>query len=531
MKGINIIHFVISYLCFVQFSQAISETPVVDLGYVKYTGIANTTTGINHYPGIRYASAPVGERRWRKAVPIEKDNSYNGSTIHLTDYAPICYQSSPSIAFSMGSARPASEDCLALDVLVPKKKKKGLLPVIVMIHGGGYTTGSSTSYVYGDSLVYRSNGGVIYVAIQYRLGMLGFLGGSEVRRHGDLNIGLLDQRLALQWIQNFIHPFGGDPNKITIDGGSAGGGSVTYQLMAYGGQKAGLFRSAIAEYPWWQSFKPESIQEEQYQTVLKQANCTSIDCLRSLPTDKIEELSASTESQWVDSDITRYAYGDFYYGPVIDGDFIKELPSKAFASGRFTHVPILTNRDSDEGLVFSNPNETAQELVHDLNSLFFNPPQSFLDTLDKLYPPSAYNNSVFNRRKAIFGDNYINCGTEIIAISSVHYLKNPSSVFKFISSANSGIHGSLSAYIMVENVNGPFGLNNTLGYILQDYYLSFIIHQDPNVEKNSVAPYFPSYSSGNQVLIVSDENVVPGIDLDAREQCYFFHNWSNQTNN
>ncbi|KAH8555044.1 Alpha/Beta hydrolase protein [Umbelopsis sp. PMI_123] len=340
----------------------------------------------------------------------------------------MCYQGNPNIAVPM-STKPASEDCLALDVLVPIKMKDGPLTVIVMIHGGGYTYGSSNNYVLWLLSGFKNS----------------FSHSEEIQ------------------------------TKLLLMAGSAGGSSVSLQLMVYGGLKDGLLRSAIAEYPWWQSFKPESMQEEQYQTVLKQAN--------------------------------------------------------SFSSRRFNRVSILTNRETNESTTFSNSSETAQELVHDLNSLFFNPPQSFLDTLDKLYPPSAYNNSVFNRRKAIFGDDYINCGTELIASSSVHYSKSPSPLFKFILSASSGGHGSLYVYLTTENVNGSFGLNNTLSYFLQDYYLSLINHQDPNVKKNRAAPHFSSYASGNQILLVSDEDVVPGIDLHQRGQCYFFYRWPNQTNN
>ncbi|KAG2174021.1 hypothetical protein INT44_000135 [Umbelopsis vinacea] len=531
MRGVNTVILLISCLGYLPYSHAVLEAPLVDLGYVKYTGISNATVRINYYFGIRYASPPIGERRWRKPVSIQKDNSYHGKTIHLSEPSQICYQGNPGLPLDITGVE--SEDCLSLDVLVPTNKKEGLLPVVFMIHGGGFAIGSSTSpyLTPAESLLYRSNGSVIYVGIQYRLGMLGFLGGSEVKNHGDLNAGLLDQRLALQWVKNHIQAFGGDPNKITIDGGSAGGASVTLQLQAYGGKNENLFRSAIVEYPWWQSLKPQSYQDEQYQTVLHQSNCTSIDCLRNLSTDKIKELTASTEPKWANTNYKKYTYGDFYYGPVLDGDFIRELPSVAFAAGRFTRVPILVNHDSDEGFVFSNPNETSQEFVQDLNALFFNPPQQFLDTLDRLYSLSSYNNSVFNQRKAIFADDYINCGTEIIATASVHYLKNPSAVYKFISSASYGYHGTLSQYIYNQNPNGPFGLNDTLGYFLQDYYLSFIKHQDPNVEKNISAPHFPSYASGNKILLVSDEDITTAADPDQREQCYFLHTWSNQTRN
>lgn len=92
-----------------------------------------------------------------------------------------------------------------------------------------------------------SNGEIIYVSIQYRLGLFGFLGGGEVAQNGVLNAGLLDQRAALDWVQRNIRPFGGDPSQVTIWGGSAGGGSVTYQLIAGGAYDDPPFSAAIAE--------------------------------------------------------------------------------------------------------------------------------------------------------------------------------------------------------------------------------------------------------------------------------------------
>lgn len=96
-------------------------------------------------------------------------------------------------------------------------------------------------------MVNASSGNIIYVSIQYRLGLFGFLGGAEVAQNGVLNAGLLDQRAALDWVQRNIRGFGGDPSKVTIWGGSAGGGSVTYQLIAGGAYDEPPFSAAIAE--------------------------------------------------------------------------------------------------------------------------------------------------------------------------------------------------------------------------------------------------------------------------------------------
>lgn len=110
--------------------------------------------------------------------------------------------------------------------------------------GAGYVQGNSQSSA-GNILTGRSKGSIIYVAMQYRLGGLGFLSSSAVKSDGTPNAGLLDQRSAIEWIQRNIASFGGDPCKITIIGGSAGGGSVSAQLQLYGGVSNPPFRAAI----------------------------------------------------------------------------------------------------------------------------------------------------------------------------------------------------------------------------------------------------------------------------------------------
>lgn len=95
-------------------------------------------------------------------------------------------------------------------------------------------------------MVFQSQGNLIYVSIQYRLGAYGFLGGAELTENGVANAGLLDQRAALNWVQRHIGKFGGDPSKVTIIGGSAGGGSVMDQMILYGGVPNPPFRAVIA---------------------------------------------------------------------------------------------------------------------------------------------------------------------------------------------------------------------------------------------------------------------------------------------
>jgi len=210
--------------------------PVINVGYAKIIGVQNTTSGLNQYHGIYYAQPPIGELRWRKPRPIEQIMTNPNQVINATTIGPSCWNGVPdwsphgaSIVIPTGTTS-SSENCLLLDVFTPINPVAPSLPVLVEIHGGGYTEGSAQS-VRPDSMMYRANGTFVWVSVQYRLGLFGFLAGRDVFDNGDLNQGLLDQRLALEWVQRHISAFGGDPNKVTITGGSAGGGTSHPSLL------------------------------------------------------------------------------------------------------------------------------------------------------------------------------------------------------------------------------------------------------------------------------------------------------------
>lgn len=348
-------------------AQSNSSVPVIDLGYVKYAGYTNATAGINYYRGIHYAQPPTGSLRWQKPVPIESSPNYTGQTIQATRQLPACIQGYPEWDYAADqepgafSATPQgqSEDCLILDVLVPSSPQSitGGLPVMLQIHGGGYTVGNALSYP-GDAMTAASDGGLIYVSIQYRLGLFGFLAGSDVQENGVQNAGLYDQRLAIEWVQRHIRAFGGNPSKVTIWGGSAGGGSVTYQLMAGGGLGVPPFRAAIAEYPWWQPLLNKSTQELQYRYALDASGCSGIDCLRGLSEADLTRVGQADFNASYPG--TGNGYGSFWFGPVVDGEFLRDLPDVAFKKGDYYKVPLITDREGYEGAIFSNSSVTTQ---------------------------------------------------------------------------------------------------------------------------------------------------------------------------
>jgi carboxylesterase type B len=144
------------------------------------------------------------------------------------------------------------EDCLTLDIVRPANIKPGdNLPVFLWIYGGGFKAGGSADQRYNTSFMVRNsvemNKPIIAVVPNYRTAAFGMLASKEVAEAGVGNIALFDQRLAMKWVSENIRAFGGDPDKVTIAGESAGGSSVGYHLVAFEGKNDGLFRSAIME--------------------------------------------------------------------------------------------------------------------------------------------------------------------------------------------------------------------------------------------------------------------------------------------
>ncbi|MCY4517782.1 MAG: carboxylesterase/lipase family protein [Acidimicrobiaceae bacterium] len=198
--------------------------------------------GVHAYKGIPYAAPPVGDLRWRPPVaPASWDGVRNASS-----YGPVALQQPmPGIFGELGTPpNPAGDDCLRLNVWTPDPGAGGM-PVLVWIHGGAFYAGSGVDDVYNGAAFARD--GVVCVTINYRLGVQGYMNLASHFGHlpASGNIGMLDQVAALQWVQENIAAFGGDPSKVTIAGESAGGMSCG-TLMAMPAAK-GLFQGAIPQ--------------------------------------------------------------------------------------------------------------------------------------------------------------------------------------------------------------------------------------------------------------------------------------------
>lgn len=206
---------------------------------------------------------------------------------------------------------------------------------------------------------------IMAASIAYRLGPFGFLSGDDVVAAGVTNLGLKDQRLALQWINQNIAGFGGDPAKVTIWGESAGGSSVGFQLLAFNGRDDGLFRAGMMESGnpvFYGTLNGTGLYQPRYEALTVAAGCNncsdSLQCLRELPLFVLNNILNTTT----------FASG---WNPTLDGDFIARLGSEQIADGAFVHVPIISGANSDEGTAFSPVGiDTVDDFVSNVNCKF-----------------------------------------------------------------------------------------------------------------------------------------------------------------
>jgi len=281
------------------------------------------------FRGLPYAAPPVGNLRWR---PPEPPVPWKGVR-DANQYAASCPQQ-PSLFEPPG---PQSEDCLFLNVSTPTLRSNAKRPVLVWIHGGGFTQDGSLNY---DGTKLAADG-IVVVTINYRLGALGFLAHPALasRPGGPSgNYGLMDQQAALRWVQDNIATFGGDPGDVTIAGQSAGGVSVLAHLVSPGSR--GLFERAIVESGAFALNQiPLSNAEAFGESFADKVGCAdqSAACLRDVPVDTLTDI---------------HNFPAAAIPGVVDGKVLTESIGTALASGHFAHVPLLNGVNQNEELIF-----------------------------------------------------------------------------------------------------------------------------------------------------------------------------------
>merc|ERR1712227_616471 len=336
------------------------EEPVI---IPEPTKIVNTESGpvrgltINKYGmelygflGIPYAEPPVGKLRFKPPVPV----SPWSDVLEANKNGPQCLQVSSEFLPSEQSAPEMSEDCLTLNVFTNNIGSEGLFrkkpqAVMIWIHGGGFTIGSKDLYRMDELLTED----VVYVAMNYRLAALGFMSfGNDVVSG---NMGLKDQHLAIQWVRYNIHHFGGDPNRITIFGESAGAVSVQAQVLSP--LNSGVLSGAIAQSGSILNlhFKPPGAGRESGLNVATALGCpttldeNTLNCMQSL--DMEEKLKDITDSEA--AGLNPAIEIKFWFFPDVDNyalnPFIPMDPLEAVKTGMFNRIPYMSGTCTYEG--------------------------------------------------------------------------------------------------------------------------------------------------------------------------------------
>ncbi|KAF4872667.1 Lipase 1 [Colletotrichum siamense] len=474
-------------------------------------GVDDAVNGVQRFLGIPFAEPPVGDLRLRQAVSLRK----SFSNLQADKFGPSCYS-----ARDQGNS---SEDCLTLNIWRPTNatSSSSQLPVLVWLYGGGLTNGYTADPRFEGTSIARISQDIgkpiILVSVNYRLGPFGFLNGKEMAELGLLNIGMLDQRRALSWIQENIAAFGGDPKKVTLAGESAGAVSIYSHMMAYGGRNDGLFRGAILQSGGAFPLTPPNTTAFQstFDSLVNGTNCSSVvngnasdklDCIRKLP---VEEFRAKVGSST---------------GQSVDGDFTRTSIQKALPAGQYIKIPTVVGTNTDEGTTSAPTGiNTTEQLFDPVAQGYFRPkllPNETVSRLISLYPTNPQLGCPYNTGNtqftsglldkmacSIFGDivqigparmiaqTLARDGVPVYRYRFNHLQSNTSSMTK-------GIGTGVEQQYVFSNLIPDQPWDQSMAYQMSASWISFAHDLDPNTGVSGTGlPLWPQYGKeGNSIV-------------------------------
>ncbi|TEB32785.1 extracellular triacylglycerol lipase precursor [Coprinellus micaceus] len=461
--------------------------PQVKLGQTTLNG-RDVSDKVEFYGGIPFAEPPLGSLRLSK--PVLKTR-IDAKIFNASAFGKTCTQ----------------PDCLTINVYRPTgTSSKRKLPVLFWTHGGAFVVGSS-SRVNGTGLVARSisrGTPIIYVSFNYRLGALGFPQGQEADDRRALNLGIHDQTVALQWVQENIHFFGGDKAKVTMAGTSAGAVLTQIQLLNPNTEKSA--RGAILEsgnantlrtYP---AARNELVWQGFVSLVPSCANIsTSGSAFGCLQAASAQEIAAAV---MVSSSNT-----DFPWDPTVDfgrGSVLQDYPSQLYAKGKFSRLPFIAGTNLDDGTVFAQSQEVTDPDIKTWILKQHSPPttsqqalESVTDKLLELYPDDPTVGSPFGtgdelfglpssykRRSALVGDIWFTAprrqwsqAAARRGVKSYGYLFTQP--LGSVQPELGVVHGGEQPYVLGQ-VPSSDAAGQSLSAAIMDYWISFIVSLNPN---------------------------------------------------
>jgi len=494
--------------------------------------------GIRAWRGIPYAAAPVGPLRFRAPAPAEPWSGVRDAA----GFGPVAPQSHKGQFIGAHPRIPQSEDCLNLNVIAPDTPDDGTLrPVMVFVHGGAYSVGSSRENPrQGEGLVRR--GGIVYVGLNYRLGALGYLDFSRYstpERPFESNLGLRDQVAALAWVRANIRAFGGDPDAVTLFGESAGGNAVTTLMTVPAA--AGLFQRAIAQSAPPNAVYPPTLTAEWAATFvgILAEQTLGAPATGTNPVHPAAQLagpaaepsvgveppvrSGLTDAEAVqlllDADPARLAGAtttltmrspDQYPGtiplcPVIDGDFLPERPLDAFRDGRAHRIPLIIGTNQREGSLFSGRIDILASTPPRMRAVFKNTKKKARKALKAQYPGMPAPRAALD-----FGGDYsfwypsVKVGERHSRYAPVHFYRFDAAPRLLRRMGLDATHG-LELFPLFDRLDGWFGRGMTvlggrrafkaIGARMQGWWLAFAQTGDPDAA-------WPRYTEADRLTLV-----------------------------
>lgn len=464
--------------------------------------MGSSETGVIRYLGVPYAQPPVGDLRWRDPRPVEGWSGVRDAT----RFAPAC----PQVGVSMPGepASPTDEDCLYLNVWAPEVKSDGEpYPVIVWIPGGGLTNGSTSIPLYDGTALARRD--VVVVTVAYRLGVLGFLAhpdlSAENEAGGSGNYGLMDQVAALEWVKDNIQAFGGDPDRVTVAGQSAGATSVSI-LMA-SPRASGLFQRAIGQSGGL--FEPLALAPRY---LLENAEADGAAYGEALGAPTLAELRSLPVERFLGDS---RAHGVIH--PVIEPRLLPEPPYDVFAAGRHNDVPLLVGFNAEEARSLTDVSEvTAQNFHERLTAQWGALPPALLEPYAFVTDAEAQTARADFERDLRFGWD-IRVWARLAAAhgeSSVHayYFARRPPYSKGSIQQTWGAGHFAELWYMFDHLNQqPWSWTEADRRLSEDmaaYWAAFARKGDPNGAGRTA---WPEFEVGDEQVLVLDEVVRPGV--------------------
>lgn len=349
---------------------------VTDLSQdVNYIGARSADLSVEQFHNIFYAEDTSGPNRFAPPIPT---SPVRGSVIDATTPGAWCPQGTGDVLPFTSRVTNISENCLSLRIArLRGTGPDSKLPVAVWLHGGGHALGSGEEVLYEPDGLLRQAAldgqPLLFVAINYRLGFFGFATGSAMVEAGQANAGLRDQRAALEWVRDHIASFGGDPSRVTAIGQSVGGSDIGLQMTAFGGARGVPFQKAVmmSGAPGLNFNTMSNLVADNTAMIARQVGCVKdgdgahtegvLACLRGAPFDVLTNLSVAAMRA------ARPPFGEGFFFPTYDGDFIPDRPSKLIREGKVVKdIPIIAAWVTNDGAWYAPPTTATDDDV--LNS-------------------------------------------------------------------------------------------------------------------------------------------------------------------